>query len=77
MKLETLLEIKAENERFVKRLEDAIVCAESATYSTYDVIEGRSVYQTYECANCNQSGALKRSALDLKLVLTKITSPKC
>lgn len=74
MKLETLLEIKAENERFVKRLEDAIVIAENATYCTS--YQERTFSKTHECMNCNEAGALKRSALDLKLVLTKITSPK-
>lgn len=74
MKLEMLLEIKAENERFVKRLEDAIHVAENATYCTS--YTERTFSKTHECIYCREAGALKRSALDLKLVLTKITSPK-
>jgi len=73
MKLETLLEIKVENERFVKRLEDAIKIAKvGREYGMHpdEVIEN-------VCEYCKEAGALKRSALDLKLVLTKITSPKC
>ena len=65
MKLETLLEIKAENERFVKRLEDAIRVAQDPIRNWRG-----------ECYNNVEAGALKRSALDIKLVLTKITSPK-
>ena len=61
MKLETLLAIKAESERFNKRLDDAIA---------------REKTNRYGVSGTKEAGALKRAALDLKGELTSITSPK-
>jgi len=62
MKLETLLAIKTESERFNKRLDAAI---KTAVLSNCD-----------KCEYNYTASALKRASLDLKGELTKITSPK-
>lgn len=77
MKLETLLKIKAENDRFTERLNAAIEVANNSEYSMYCMqTQSKSFIKTEECCGCIEAGALKRSALDLKMVLTSITSPK-
>ena len=60
MTLKELVEIKAETDRFEKRLNGAIRRLEIDQYA----------YQ-----GCKETGAVRRAALDLKNELTKITNP--
>jgi len=61
MTLETINEVEKELERFSKRLQEAKERIEDDSYW------GRG---------CKETAALKRSALDLKNELTKLTNPK-
>jgi len=60
MTLKELMKIKAETNRFKKRLDDAIRRLETDQYA---------------CHGCKETGAVRRAALDLKNELTKITNP--
>lgn len=62
MKLKTIIEVEKELERFSKRLQEAKVRIQGGDY--------------YPSSGCKETGALKRSALDLKNELTKLTQPK-
>lgn len=62
MTIETINEVEKELERFSKRLQEAKTRIQGGDY--------------YPCSGCKQTGALKRSALDLKNELTKLTQPK-
>lgn len=69
MKLDKLLEIKLETDRFVRRLDDAIMLAKDIPgYTGY----GGSIYGYQDISNTRTCGALKRSAMDLKYELTKV-----
>lgn len=61
MTLETITIVEQEVHRFMKRLDDAKVRISSGDY--------------YRYSGSKETGALKRSALDLKNELTKITQP--
>jgi hypothetical protein len=61
MTLETINEVEKELERFSKRLQEAKI---------------RFTKDKWAYAGCKESGALKRSALDLKNELTKLTPPQ-
>lgn len=58
MTREDLLQVKAEMERFKKRLDAAISASKTDNYFFF---------------GCKLSGAVKRGAIDLKNELTKIT----
>lgn len=62
MTLETINQVEQEVYRFMKRLDAAKERIKSGDY--------------YPCSGTKETGALKRSALDLKNELTKITQPK-
>jgi len=57
MKEENIKELKAELKRFNERLK---------------AVEDRAKEDKYAFHGCRETGALKRAALDLKLVLTKV-----
>ena len=61
MTLETINIVEQEVYRFMNRLDAAKARITSGDY--------------YPCSGCKETGALKRSALDLKNELTKITQP--
>lgn len=62
MILETINEVEMELVRFSKRLQNAKVRIASGDY--------------YKYSGCKETAALKRSALDLKNELTKLTQTK-
>jgi hypothetical protein len=69
MKLEKLLEIKLETDRFVRRLDEAIMLAKDTPgYIGYK----EDTYGYQDISNTRTCGALKRSAMDLKYELTKV-----
>ena len=62
MTIETITEVEKEVFRFMKRIDAAKTRIKSGDY--------------YPSSGCKETGALKRSALDLKNELTKLTNPK-
>ena len=79
MKLKRLLEIKTENDRFISKLNDAILKAKTETTRQLkdgrDWRDGDDAYETVktnECGNTKESAAFKRSAMDLKRILSNL-----